>query len=248
MKSKIKVGIVSLFMILGVLFSAFPTHGFEGSQSTPVTSNIPVSSFVPSKEGYKFRGLSTLEMTTERLILAPTVDEDFDKLSEYLLDKDVTQYLDPSPTVKKGFETKEEAFHFLKSEGSSEISNTLEFTIKLKEDNLPIGKLDLMLCEKSTVMVGYWLGKEFQGKGYMSEASFELCNKAFLASDIKILYIACDVENKGSAHLAVKISDYIERSNEDMNLICKTGVYNTHVTFEDEEVSFDYFQLTLDKQ
>lgn len=233
MKSKILVSIISALINLGVLFSASTTHAF-----------IKCSEL---SQDYKFSDLSGIKIETERLIITPTVEEDLDKLSEYLLDKDVTKYLDPSPTIRKGFGNKEESLKFLKSESPSEFIDNLEFTIKLKDNNLPIGKLDLMLYGKSTVEIGYWLGKDFQGKGYMSEASFEFCNMAFKASDVKMLYICCDIANESSSKLAIKISDYIERSNDDINLSLNIGIYSTCGTVEGEKIVFDYFQLTLQK-
>ena len=88
--------------------------------------------FAGSSEGYKFNDISE-EITTERLILTPINDEDIDILADYLLDYDVTKYLEFSTTIS--YKTKEEAINFFKK--SSESGNAIEYTIKLK-DTKPI--------------------------------------------------------------------------------------------------------------
>lgn len=102
---------------------------------------------------------------TDRLILEPTNESDLSVLSEYLVNSDVTKYLDPS--IEEGFSSKEEALKFLKSENEDEYDEAFEFTIKLKNRNIPIGKFDVMLYrtgDKTMAMFGYWLGKDFQKK------------------------------------------------------------------------------------
>ena len=47
-----------------------------------------------SQKNYEFRDLSNLKIETERLTITPTTEEDLDTLSEYLLDKDVSRYLE----------------------------------------------------------------------------------------------------------------------------------------------------------
>lgn len=161
-------------------------------------------------KNYKFSDIKS-EIKTERLILSPTTEQDLSILSMYLLDSDVTKYLDPLLT--EGFNTQEEAMNFLKR-GSSEIKKAIEYTIKLKSDNTPIGKVDAMLYANSLVAFGYWLGKEFQGQGYANEACCSFCDKVFNASDIKIAYIACHCDNVNSIKLARKIFDHIAKGNE----------------------------------
>ena len=67
--------------------------------------------FAGSSEGYKFNDISE-EITTERLILTPINDEDIDILADYLLDYDVTKYLEFSTTIS--YKTKEEAIEVAK--------------------------------------------------------------------------------------------------------------------------------------
>ena len=197
-----------------------------------------------SKE-YKFISLKTLKIETDRLVIAPTVEQDIEKLSEYLMENEVAKYLDLD--VEHSFQTKEQAMNFLKNKSSDEIIDAVEFTIKLKDSGLPIGKLDLMLFENSILSLGYWLGKDFQGKGYMSEACHKVVNKAFNASDIEMLYIACDFKNAPSIKLADRIFDHIEKSNKNANLLRKKKDFEGSYVKNGKESSYHYVELILKK-
>jgi len=55
----------------------------------------------------------------------------------------------------------------------------IEFTIKLKDSKQPIGKIDAMIYFQDggdMAMFGYWLGREFQGRGLAQEACYSFCD------------------------------------------------------------------------
>lgn len=169
--------------------------------------------------GYKITDIPSLKNETERLILSSTSSDDLEILSEYLLNYDVTKYIDPS--VKEGFSTKEQALEFLTAENKDQYNEALEFTIKLKDSNIPIGKVDVMICRRDNgnfAMFGYWLGKNFQKKGYAIEACYYIFNKVLNASDINLIYIACESKNVASSRLATDILTYLQDNNENLNL------------------------------
>ena len=68
--------------------------------------------FFCNAKGYKFCDLLSLQFETKRLVVRPQNESDFEVLSGYLLDQDVTKFLDPA--IEKGFQTQEEALQFLK--------------------------------------------------------------------------------------------------------------------------------------
>lgn len=243
LKSKFIVAAISMLIALGVLSSEPLTHAIleEGYTITDLKNEID----------------SGLNFETERLIITPTKTEDLDKLAEYLLNPNVTKYLDSDPdsAVSQGFKNKDEALKYLEGKKSNEeqieepseesfgYKYAMDFTIKLKDSNDPIGKLDLMVyCydEKYFFGVGYWLGEEFQRKGYMKEACFEVCNVAFKASDVKMAFISCDQKNIGSKVLAEKIFSHIQEVNSGMTL----SVEKEEGTVGD----FSYFRTTIRKK
>lgn len=184
-------------------------------------------------EDYKISEIACLKTETERLILTPTTISDLEVLSEYLLDYDVAKYIDPS--VENGFSDKEQALQFLKTENKNEYDEALSFTIKLKDSNIPIGEFDVMLCHmdnKTIAMFGYWLGKDFQKKGYAREACYSICSKVLNASDVNSIYIACDSRNMASINLASDILNYLEKSNKHLNLDNRERLYDIEISPE----------------
>ena len=236
LKTKILVGTVSALITLGIFSNVFVTHAIKENEKNQ--NELTVSTLA---KDYKLDNLKNLKIETDRLIITPTVEEDCDTLAEYLLDKEVTQYLDRSPEIRKGFETKEKALEFLKSDsGSSEFLYTFEFTVKLKDNSIPIGKIDLSLFKTASplykgVELGYWMGKDYHHKGYLSEAAFELCNMALNASDACLLYVATLNENTNSIGVAKKIFNATKEFNKDIELYLKD--------YKDDEVT----QLFLSK-
>ena len=164
-------------------------------------------------KGYVFKDLLNQSFETNRLILQPKSESDLQTLANYLLDKDVTKFLDVT-TAEKGFETREEALQFLKNKENSQITSCVDLTIILKSSHLPIGQLSAMFFGDKIVSFSYWLGKDFWNRGYASEACFELCNKVFNADDVRVVSIYCFAENKPSYKLACKILDYLENNNK----------------------------------
>ncbi len=199
-------------------------------------------------EGYLYKEISQGVIETERLILEPTNSNDLDVLADCLMDYEVTKHLDP--TLKKGFENKNEALEFLKSDTEHEYDEAIEFTIKLKDSKKPIGKVDAMIYLQDSgnlAMFGYWLGKDFQGKGYAQEACYSFCDKFFEATDINSAYISCYLQNEKSSKLADKILDYLEKNNSQIRL-CRT---KENIIIKDEQknqINMRTFSLAKTKQ
>jgi len=165
---------------------------------------------------YEAKEILKDQIQTERLLLDRTsLKDDIDVLAKYLLDIDVTRYL--AYGTQNGFNTIDQAKSFL---NVGEIPNSKEYctySIKLKDNKLPIGQVDFVLFNDSTSEMGYWLGKEFQKQGYASEACVDLALKFFDADDVKKFHIEFFPENTASANLSSKI----------MKNIQEKSVYNT---------------------
>lgn len=67
-------------------------------------------------------------------------------------------------------------------------------------------------------MLSYWLGKDFQGKGYIREACYSLSNKILDASNINSIFITRDYRSFASIKLASNILDYLEKNNKHLKL------------------------------
>ena len=114
-------------------------------------------------------------LKTKRLILRPFQLADAPDLQRLIGDYDVSKTLLVVP------------YPYVDGEAERFINSTLEETNRDTEmhwaitlDKNLIGGSGLkMKPEEKTIMVGYWLGKDFWGKGYMTEALREIINYAF---------------------------------------------------------------------
>jgi [ribosomal protein S5]-alanine N-acetyltransferase len=52
--------------------------------------------------------------------------------------------------------------------------------------------------------LGYWMGHEYRGQGYMSEAVRRMIQFGFEVLDLNRVYAACFAENKASEHVMQK--------------------------------------------
>ena len=113
-------------------------------------------------------------METERLLLRPWMEYDYLQLYELAKDSQVGPDCGWHPH-KDIEESKQVLKNILMSEGT--------YAIVLKEANIVIGNISLYdseFCEnKNQREIGFWLGRDYWGKGYMSEACRFIINYAF---------------------------------------------------------------------
>lgn len=83
--------------------------------------------------------------------------------------------------------------------------------------------------EKNNFNIGYWIGSDYSGKGYMTEALNALCDHAFTKLGAEKLYITNDSENLPSNQLAKKTGFKL------VNTI-KNHIKNNEGTFRDTNV------------
>ena len=175
---------------------------------------------------------------TERLSISLiNNDNDYDILSSLLMDKDVYYYFD---TPRLNLITKNEYINYLKSIAHCALYFCI---IKLKESNKIIGMLDYYIDQSNYFGLGYFIGKEFQKKGYATEACIPLTNLIFENLDQKTMSLTFKEKNLASKKLAIKIVNYI-------NSIHKNWKWNylpseiCFYKFIKEEGNFYYFETS----
>lgn len=63
--------------------------------------------------------------------------------------------------------------------------------------------------------IGYWLGKDFEGKGVMSQACTVLIDRLFASNTVRTVQICCDPANQRSAAIPKKLGfELTERVNK----------------------------------
>jgi len=77
------------------------------------------------------------------------------------------------------------------------------FVVTLRDSAL-IGACGLMIDERETPEIGYWLGAKYWGKGYATEAARALIDHAFTDLDCEALQAAARVTNPASRRVLEK--------------------------------------------
>ena len=144
---------------------------------------------------------------TSRLILERTQEKDYEDLAKIIKNKKVNyQYQRPIMYL----EDNKKAYEYIQRFSFS----TICFTIKLKMDSniIPIGQIGFYYVNHSVEEIGifYYLGEEYQKKGYASEAAIPLVKHLFENLPLtKTLKIDFSFDNIASKKLALKICDDI---------------------------------------
>ena len=153
--------------------------------------------------------------TTNRLILQRTNINDFKSLAKIIINKKVNfQYQRPIMYL--------EDFQKAKEYVQNHARYAICFTIKLKanpenpDKNIPIGQIGYYYVNFSLEEIGifYYLGEEYQKKGYASEAACPLVNHLFenlpFTTTLKIDFVS---DNLSSKKLAKKICNDIMKAH-----------------------------------
>lgn len=174
--------------------------------------------------------LSNKTIKTERLSISFTTEKDIDQLAPYFIDEEYLRMYDMSSVWPKNIQEAKEHLQ----EHNTNASEKCYFTIKL-EDKC-IGQLGFSFSTPGKLWICYWLAKEYQQQGYMSEICppmvkffFETCE------EFSMLHIRVHKKNISSKKLAEKICSFINKNldyknyGNEMQLLVKRG--NTYVLY-----------------
>lgn len=145
--------------------------------------------------------MNTLE--TERLLLRTLTSDDSDRIEELAGDYDVAKSTlnIPHPYPKGS------AVQFIDNILISEKNNKIAmFAITLKESRLLIGLANLNLAASyKRGELAYWVGKQYWGKGYGTEAVETLLEYGFNQLNLHRIFAASFTSNPGSWRVMEKI-------------------------------------------
>ena len=138
---------------------------------------------------------------TERLILSQLQEEDLPFVTEYLQDKifsDLTSNI-PYPY------TREHAEFWMKMSRESFENNTgYTFAVRNKEGKI-LGAIGLHDREDDKAELGYWMGKPFWNKGYITEAATALIGFGFQELQLNKIYATYFLQNPASGRIMEKV-------------------------------------------
>lgn len=138
---------------------------------------------------------------TERLVLSQLQEGDIPFVTEYLQDKifsDLTSNI-PYPY------TREHAEFWMKMSRESFENNTgYTFAVRNKEGNI-LGAIGLHDREDDKAELGYWMGKPFWNKGYITEAATALIGFGFQELQLNKIYATYFLQNPASGRIMEKV-------------------------------------------
>ncbi|MGG5209135.1 GNAT family N-acetyltransferase [Chryseobacterium sp. MIQD13] len=141
------------------------------------------------------------KIETERLILSQLKEGDIPFVTGYLQDKvfsDLTSNI-PFPY------TKEHAEFWVKMSRESFESNTgYTFAVRNREEQI-IGAIGLHDRDDDKAELGYWMGKPFWNKGYITEAAAALIDFGFKELELNKIYATYFLHNPASGRIMEKI-------------------------------------------
>lgn len=146
----------------------------------------------------------TLAIKTPRLILRKIAVEDAARINMLCNDHDVA-----SQTLRINYPcSTKETLDFIGSCNKSEDkqNHSVVLTIILQATNEIIGVIGLDVeTEHERGSLGYWLGKNYWGKGYATEAANALMEHGFKQLKLNRIYGCCWSDNKASSKVLQKI-------------------------------------------
>ncbi|RRJ63775.1 N-acetyltransferase [Paenibacillus oralis] len=139
-------------------------------------------------------------LESERLRLRRMERGDAEVMFRYWSDPEVTRYMNVPP-----FASVEEAWDMINLlNGLSESEDAMRFGIELKEEGKLIGSCGYNVWELSGAYrgeIGYDLGREYWGRGYMSEALKMLLAYGYDTMGLNRIEALVEPENAGSLKL-----------------------------------------------
>lgn len=139
---------------------------------------------------------------TERLILRPLTENDWEDTFEHRSDSENNRYITSM--------TEEEIRHVFKERlqpWTQDENKWLSLGVELKENKKIIGEIGFRYLDKKNLVgeFGYRFNRKYHGKGYATEASEALVNKIFQEMKIHKLIAICDAENIPSYKIMEKL-------------------------------------------
>jgi len=167
----------------------------------------------------------TLE--TERLLLRQLTREDTDFVFQHFSDSAVTQYLMDEPPVTEFSQAEEIVQFYLEPVGKT----YNRWGIVRKSDDQPIGTCGYHKWDKRyfRAEIGYDLGPDHWGEGYMTEALRSIIANGFERMGLNRIDALVYVENEHSIRLLQKLNFKQEGTLRDY--FCLNGKFYDHHIF-----------------
>ena len=145
-----------------------------------------------------------MQLETERLILRPIEETDVPALFPLINNADVAASM---LSTSYPYPKDEFAAFVMRCCEEIERRERYEMAIVLKETGLPIGAVRFfhIAWEHLRTELGYWLGKAYWGRGYMTEAVRQMTRFGFEDLDLEKICAYCFTDNAASVRVLEKV-------------------------------------------
>jgi [ribosomal protein S5]-alanine N-acetyltransferase len=144
--------------------------------------------------------MTASSIETSRLLLRPFVDADKLSIPPLVGDYEVAKMLSVVPFPY----TEEDSEYFLKNVCPD--PNGITFAIIKKQDNVLIGAVSLMnVHSEGRCEIGYWLGRRYWRRGYMSEAAKAMLSYGFNNLGVQVVNGGHYEENTPSGKVMLRV-------------------------------------------
>lgn len=147
-----------------------------------------------------------IELKSDRLLLRKLKPSDAEALYRGFRDKDVLRWINRN----KPYERNDAVKFISRSNYHWRKKKAFIFGIILKETNTLIGDVGIRNIKDKTASVGYWLSKEYWGKGIMTEALKLVLEFGFKKLKLHRIYGDCFEKNIGSHKVLTKAGFKLE--------------------------------------
>ena len=145
-----------------------------------------------------------MKLETERLILRPIAESDVMLLHPLIDDPDVAAAMLSTPHPYPEHEFRSFTKKALEAVQRGE---RYEMVIVPKETGLLIGAIRLFNISREHLRseIGYWLGKPYWGRGYMTEAVTRMLDLGFTDLGLESIHAYCFIRNPASIRVLEKV-------------------------------------------
>lgn len=146
-----------------------------------------------------------LPLRTERLLLRPMTDGDFDDLYAFQSDPDVTRYVLYDARDRDGMRTALEAKK--RETALATDGDALSLAVTVPPEPTVIGEVNLFFRSAAHRLgeIGYVFHPAYQGRGYAREAAREMLRAGFEECRLHRIIARCDARNTASWRLMEKL-------------------------------------------
>jgi [ribosomal protein S5]-alanine N-acetyltransferase len=173
----------------------------------------------------RMRVVSGSRIDTDRLVLRCPVASDASRISQLLGNWNVAHWVVRVPFP---FRPEHAAAWIARSAEERAARVGWPFLIMLRDENAMVGSMDLSIeSDRSSGAIGYWLGEDYWGQGYATEAAVAVIGFAF--DILKLNEVTANalpdnqrsirvLEKAGLRHVGHQVEDTVERGQVDPEL------------------------------